>query len=780
MALLQAEPPSAEPAPAQGQPESWQDWLSSTVRAWAYHPEDGRDLRIDLLRGLAVLAMVIDHIAGPSRLYLITGGNRFYTSAAEGFIFLSGLTVGMVYQRVNAQHGLPTAIRRLLKRAWTLYVLAIGMTLILLPASELLKLPWAFGVETTSPLQLVWSVLSLHQTYYLVDVLALYVLLLLAAPLALLAMSEGGTLGLLAVSWLIWAGFQAFPQQTELPWTTAGNNLFYLAAWQALFFTAMVIGYHRERLTNLVPSAWHLPLFLATGTGFAALIFIYCNQTTVLQGVQSAVAGLPGHPAWFVADLENALFAKGDVRIGRVMASTIVFAFLYLFASLFWRPLRRAAGWLLVPLGQNALYAYSSHIVLALVLGVLGTQFMLVDDGKANAAIQLASIGLIWLAIHWRIMYPTAENRHIWMVSVVPIALVALIALRTVATPLVSAPPPETTAESDALRRARAFGTPIPRVDGAAPGLRAASVPATTSQVLPQVASGDVSVILQAPGAGEPPQPPPVAPPPGQTTSAAEYIGPIAGTFREITFYSPSLDRDMSYYVYLPPGYTTEGRRYPVLYMLHGAGGNKDEWPAYGLINDADRSIESKDIRPLIIVMPQGDFGYWVNWVDGGPRWADYVANDLRRQVDATFRTLPDASHRAIGGLSMGGAGALQLAFNNPDVFQSVGAHSPSLHADDGTFSAIYGTGDEFTAREPIDLATRAPDIDNSRIWIDAGGDDPWLERDQLLHENLEARGVAHNWHVFSGGHVGEYWIQNIPAYLRFYDSVLNWETSAA
>jgi enterochelin esterase-like enzyme len=261
--------------------------------------------------------------------------------------------------------------------------------------------------------------------------------------------------------------------------------------------------------------------------------------------------------------------------------------------------------------------------------------------------------------------------------------------------------------------------------------------------------------------------------------AAGEYVGSIAGTLREVPIYSPSLDRDMSYYVYLPPGYGTEGRRYPVLYMLHGGGASKDEWPAYGLINDVDRSIVSKDIRPLIVVLPQGDLGYWVNWVDDGPRWADYIAEDLRGHVDATFRTLADPSHRAIGGLSMGGAGALQLAFNHPDIFQVVGSHSPSLHVDDGTFAGIYGTGQEFKEREPIDLASTAPGIDSLKIWIDTGEDDPWLERDQVLHDSLLQRGVAHNWSILPGGHEGDYWIENLPAYLRFYDGVLNWESSA-
>src|SRR5215475_15826270 len=184
-------------------PRLWRRALSA-LGAWAYVAEDGRDLRIDLLRGLAVLAMVIDHLGGPSWLHLITGGNRFYTSAAEGFIFLSGLTVGLVYRRIAEREGLSTAMRRILARCWMLYILAVGLTLVMLPVSESLRLPWAVGIDQGTPLQVVWSIISLHQTYYLVDVLALYVLLMLVAPLALLLLCEGRTLILLAATWLIW------------------------------------------------------------------------------------------------------------------------------------------------------------------------------------------------------------------------------------------------------------------------------------------------------------------------------------------------------------------------------------------------------------------------------------------------------------------------------------------------------------------------------------------------------------------------------------------------
>ena len=94
-------------------------------------PGAGRDQRIDLLRGFAVFAMVVDHIAGPSVLYGLTGGNRFYTSAAEGFIFISGLVMGLVYQRLVERDGLGPSLRRAIERAPRVYAKSQGDWLLL-------------------------------------------------------------------------------------------------------------------------------------------------------------------------------------------------------------------------------------------------------------------------------------------------------------------------------------------------------------------------------------------------------------------------------------------------------------------------------------------------------------------------------------------------------------------------------------------------------------------------------------------------------------------------
>jgi S-formylglutathione hydrolase FrmB len=184
--------------------------------------------------------------------------------------------------------------------------------------------------------------------------------------------------------------------------------------------------------------------------------------------------------------------------------------------------------------------------------------------------------------------------------------------------------------------------------------------------------------------------------------------------------------------------------------------------------------MASKELRPFIIVLPQGDYSYWVNHADGGELWGDYTAFDLVHQIDATFRTLPDPEHRALGGLSMGGEGALQLAFNHPDVFGNVGAHSPALYPDDGSLS-ILGTGDEFAQRDPVMLAETAPDLESLDIAIDIGEEDFFIERAEELHEVLDARGIAHVYNVLPGDHGGGYWQRNVVMYLRLYDSMLNW-----
>ncbi len=132
----------ANPAAAHTFPNLW-TLPRSILMDWAYPAADKRDLRLDLLRGFAVVVMVVDHVGGSSWLYLITGGNAFFVSGAEAFIFISGLVVGMVYGAMALKQGIWVAQKKALERAWTLYRLTVVLTLLFAAFSLYGGLEWA-------------------------------------------------------------------------------------------------------------------------------------------------------------------------------------------------------------------------------------------------------------------------------------------------------------------------------------------------------------------------------------------------------------------------------------------------------------------------------------------------------------------------------------------------------------------------------------------------------------------------------------------------------------
>ncbi len=263
-----------------------------------------------------------------------------------------------------------------------------------------------------------------------------------------------------------------------------------------------------------------------------------------------------------------------------------------------------------------------------------------------------------------------------------------------------------------------------------------------------------------------------VAPP------SADVLETTADTpgLHERRFWSKALGREMPYSVYLPPGYDpTSSRRYPVLYMLHGLGGNHlDEWPGYGLLDAAAALIASGELQPVIIVLPEGEDGYWVDHANGGPAWGTYVAHDLVAEIDGRLATVASPGARAIGGNSMGAHGAIQLAINFPGEFGVVGVHSPTLRTF-GDAPTYFGDLPSFETRDPSSLVGAHADIAKGlRIWIDVGDSDPWELGTADLHQRLLEEGVPHEFTVMSGAHDDAYWTAHVRDYLRFYEAALS------
>lgn len=253
---------------------------------------------------------------------------------------------------------------------------------------------------------------------------------------------------------------------------------------------------------------------------------------------------------------------------------------------------------------------------------------------------------------------------------------------------------------------------------------------------------------------------------PGPSESA------VASEARVVTqsFWSAALNRSMPSLVYLPPGYDSQPQtRYPVLFMLHGLGGDYTSWERLGLFTETTALISSGQIPPMIIVTPEGEQGYWMNHSDNGPRFGDYISKDLVSAVDKQYRTLAIRDFRAIGGASMGGHGALQLALNNPDEFGVVGAHSVALRRKEQAFS-FFGDQRYFEANDPVTLCARNQAVASRLVlWIDMGTSDSWLDPAKRFHDQLALEGVPHFWQTYQGGHDDGYWSSHLDDYLRFY-----------
>jgi hypothetical protein len=336
---------------------SWPSWLRPS--AWAYSSATSRDYRLDLLRGFLVLMMIVDHIGGDSLVTLFTGKNQFLVSAAEGFVFVSGALLGIVYGGRIRRLGLATGIRMVLRRAAVLYFATAALTLSFVALLLFTEVPiWmdrSSGLGVDSPFKALIGTLTMHYTYHGTDMLIIYVFMVAASPLAFYALAKGRWAYVLGFSWLIWAVYQIAPAQMVIPWTVE-NSIFDVAVWQALFYTGLVIGFHRASLAKL-------SRFLAKPAVLIALVasFIGMLELAMIHLTGNlAELGIP----WLTPANFDVIFGKLRLGPGRVVAFFLLAALVWQVLTRFWGPLSLALGWLLLPLGQRALFAYGAHLFL--------------------------------------------------------------------------------------------------------------------------------------------------------------------------------------------------------------------------------------------------------------------------------------------------------------------------------------------------------------------------------------------------------------------------------
>ena len=266
---------------------------------------------------------------------------------------------------------------------------------------------------------------------------------------------------------------------------------------------------------------------------------------------------------------------------------------------------------------------------------------------------------------------------------------------------------------------------------------------------------------------------------PKQEPTAAQTAPATDTGVQYASLQSPALGRELKFAVQLPPSYERDAKRhYPVLYFLHGMNGSEKEFERRGVAAAVAKMRSEGKIGEFIIVAPAGENSFYLN-AKNGVRYEDAIIKDLIPYVEKTYRTINTRDGRAIQGLSMGGYGALMLAFKHPEMFSSVTAHSSALFVElpdmSGTdrraqylsrlIGNMYGNPPDveyFKANNPINLAeTNAAAIKKSglKVYFDVGEQDRYgfQPSNKTLDELLTKSGVAHEFHMFPGGHGWEY-----------------------
>lgn len=220
------------------------------------------------------------------------------------------------------------------------------------------------------------------------------------------------------------------------------------------------------------------------------------------------------------------------------------------------------------------------------------------------------------------------------------------------------------------------------------------------------------------------------------------------------TFKSAAMGVDVGYHVYLPPGYAeAKERRYPVIYWHHGMNCHEsnDQFPAAIL----DQGIRDGKVPPLIMVYPNGGGRtFYCDSVDGTARSETMIVKEFIPHVDASYRTIATREGRALQGMSMGGFGALKLAFKHPELYSSVVAYAGGyLDAEQlekrapELLQRMFG-GDKakFTAETPMALAKARTDTIKLPIQIFVGTKDFLLEHNRRMHAVLEELKIPHEY----------------------------------
>jgi enterochelin esterase-like enzyme len=244
------------------------------------------------------------------------------------------------------------------------------------------------------------------------------------------------------------------------------------------------------------------------------------------------------------------------------------------------------------------------------------------------------------------------------------------------------------------------------------------------------------------------------------------------------SFHSEALGRDWAYTIYLPTGYRHDAPRIPVLYLLHGNNGYANDWLTQGhLQTTADALIEHKDIPPVAIVMPQGGTDWYV---DRKEKMETAFFGDLLPEIETHYAVATQRGGRMIGGVSMGGFGALRYAITQPELFCGALLLSPAIYANEPPLGSAARRVGVFGDRQfdphvwhalnyPAQWERYMSRPYRLPMFIAAGDDDLTIQADaSSLYTHLRLAGNPAALRIIDGGHTWDVWSALLPAALKY------------
>lgn len=381
---------------------------STTVdwRAWRYTVAGKRDLRIDMLRGIALVMMVVAHTEILSLVNIFTWERFGLTTGAEGFVILSGFMLGMLNRQRLQKEVLLTVSWTLWRRAGKIYLVNLIIILLMLALNRLSFVNtfevmhfvdrysgtvWAL-FPTTPQIKETWFNIILylqigpHQT----QILGLYICLLLVSPLFLALLQKQQVVWLLLGSLAAYISYQLWPTRLTV---AEFEFAFPLLAWQLIFVCGMCCGWYKEELMSLARTPAGYIVMGIMVVYALILMFIAQNHTNPFMPPALLMHVIP--PAdfnWFYYHLAG----KNALGPCRVLNDFSLILLVYLVMTFCWRPLERLFGWFLIPLGQHSLYTFILHVFVVLAV----SQFVHFDlwhqAWLRNTFIHLSALALLW------------------------------------------------------------------------------------------------------------------------------------------------------------------------------------------------------------------------------------------------------------------------------------------------------------------------------------------------------------------------------------------------